>query len=214
MLKFIHLKAGEKMIHESLKKDFSEIADMEGLEQFRNKTFLITGATGLLGSLLIKFFIYLNRTQNLEIKIYGTVRNFDKAKSYFAGYDCDSINFVLLDFLDDKKIETLEIKGDIDYIIHTAAVTTSKQMVKTPVETLLGAIQGTKCMLKLAKEKRVKKIIYVLAIQREKEHVNVYVKAIMQNMEFLQFKYVLHKPLVRAYIMEKIGFLHNLHEVQ
>ena len=29
MLKFIHLKVGEKMIHESLKKDFSEIADME-----------------------------------------------------------------------------------------------------------------------------------------------------------------------------------------
>ena len=44
MLKFIHLKAGEKMIHESLKKDFSEIADMEGMEQFRNKTFLITGS--------------------------------------------------------------------------------------------------------------------------------------------------------------------------
>ena len=43
MLKFIHLKVGEKMIHESLKKDFSEIADMEGMEQFRNKTFLITG---------------------------------------------------------------------------------------------------------------------------------------------------------------------------
>ena len=151
MLKFIHLKVGEKMIHESLKKDFSEIADMEGMEQFRNKTFLITGSTGLIGSLLIKFFIYLNRTQNLGIKIYGTVRNLDKAKSYFAEYDCDSINFVLIDFLDDKKIETFELKGDIDYIIHTAAVTTSQQMVKTPVETLLGAIQGTKCMLKLAK---------------------------------------------------------------
>lgn len=51
MLKFIHLKAGEKMIHESLKKDFSEIADMEGMEQFRDKTFLITGSTGLIGSL-------------------------------------------------------------------------------------------------------------------------------------------------------------------
>ena len=61
----------------------------------------------------------------------------------------------MIDFLDDKKIETFEIKGDIDYIIHTAAVTTSQQMVKTPVETLLGAIQGTKCMLKLAKEKGV-----------------------------------------------------------
>ena len=61
MLKFIHLKVGEKMIHESLKKDFSEIADMEGMEQFRNKTFLITGSTGLIGSLLIKFFIYLDR---------------------------------------------------------------------------------------------------------------------------------------------------------
>ena len=91
--------------------------------------------------------------------------NLDKAKSYFAEYDCDSINFVLIDFLDDKKIETFEIKGDIDYIIHTAAVTTSQQMVKTPVETLLGAIQGTKCMLKLAKEKRVKKIIYLSSME-------------------------------------------------
>lgn len=99
-------------------------------------------------------------------------------------------------------------------------------------------------MLKLAKEKRVKKIIYLSSMEAygiidksEKVKENelgyldldnirscypegkracemIYVKAIMQNMEFLQFKYVLHKPLVRAYIMEKIGFLHNLHEVQ
>ena len=41
-----------------------------------------------------------------------------------------------------------------------------------------------------------------------------YAKAIMQNMESLQFRYVLHKLLVQVYIMKKIGFLHNLHEVQ
>lgn len=164
MLKFIHLKAGEKMIYESLKKDFIEIADMEGVEQFRNKTFFITGVTGLIGSLLVKFFVYLNRTQKLGIKIYGTVRNLDKAQRCFADYDVDNINFVLLDFLDDK-IENLEVKDDIDYIIHTAAVTTSQQMVKTPAETLLGAIQGTKCMLKLAQEKKVKKIIYLSSME-------------------------------------------------
>ncbi|MFR7520731.1 MAG: hypothetical protein ACLUVD_13775 [Mediterraneibacter faecis] len=44
------------MIHESLKKDFSEIADMEGLEQFRNKTFLITGATRLTWKSSYKIF--------------------------------------------------------------------------------------------------------------------------------------------------------------
>ena len=41
MLKFIHLKAGEKMIHESLKKDFSEIADIGFLFWHRLQNFCL-----------------------------------------------------------------------------------------------------------------------------------------------------------------------------
>ena len=39
--------------------------------KFRNKTFMVTGTTGLIGSLIIKTLLYLNKKKHLNTKIIG-----------------------------------------------------------------------------------------------------------------------------------------------
>ena len=55
-------------------------------EQFRGKSILITGATGLIGSLLVKTFLYCNQNHHLGMKVYALVRSIEKANTIFS--DC------------------------------------------------------------------------------------------------------------------------------
>lgn len=57
------------------------------------------------------------------------------------------LSFLHLDFDHPTPVPDIAV----DYIVHTAAVTTSKTMVSKPVETLLGSINGTDTMLRLAR---------------------------------------------------------------
>ena len=60
---------------------------------------------------------------------------------------------------------TDDLKDNINYIIHTAAVTTSKLMVQKPVDTLMTAINGTKAILDMAKEKDLESIVYLSSME-------------------------------------------------
>nr|MCR5545287.1 NAD-dependent epimerase/dehydratase family protein [Lachnospiraceae bacterium] len=53
----------------------------------------------------------------------------------------------------------------VDYIIHGAAITTSKVMVERPVETIFASIDGTKHVLEFAKEKKVKSVVYLSSME-------------------------------------------------
>ena len=52
-------------------------------EQLRGKTFLFTGATGLIGSIMIKCLMELNRQKDLNINVIAVVRDVEKAKKIF-----------------------------------------------------------------------------------------------------------------------------------
>lgn len=48
------------------------------------------------------------------------------------------------------------IAGDVDYIFHTVSITASKMMVQHPVLTIQTSYMGTKNVLDLAVDKRLK----------------------------------------------------------
>ena len=41
-------------------------------DAFANQSILITGATGLIGSYLVDFFVWLNKNHNSNVKIFAT----------------------------------------------------------------------------------------------------------------------------------------------
>lgn len=141
-----------------LQKDLEDIAEYDlPWESLNNSTILITGATGLIGSLLVKTMAKVNQKYNLNLKILAGIRNVGVARDIFYGYDVQIIDWDIRD--------EISIKSNLDYIIHCAAVTKSLDMIKYPVELIQTAIYGTENILKLAKEKNVKSIVYLSSME-------------------------------------------------
>lgn len=130
-------------------------------ESLRGKTFLVTGATGLIGSVLIKCLIALNRKDGLGLKIIAIVRDLDKAKSVFS----DEFSEIEFERLDLSEINVKTIVSNVDYIVHLASPTASKYFVEHPVETLRTAIEGTTTVLEYAKTKEVKGMVYASSLE-------------------------------------------------
>lgn len=150
-------------IEEVLSEDFKSIANSRFLdiEKFRDKSILITGATGLIGSLLTKLFLFLNETENFDVKIFAVVRNTDKAKNLYRDFDLNNLNFIVCDLSKDS----ISVAEKIDFIIHTAAVTNSKYMISNPIETIKTSIEGTENVLKLATKKKVDAMVYLSSME-------------------------------------------------
>ena len=136
-----------------LERDIQEIRQEQQIDwnALYGKTVLITGATGLIGSLCVKTLLTVPGVQ-----VIALVRNSEKAKTMFG----DTIQYIVGDIREEVSYE-----GPIDYIIHCAAVTTSKMMVDTPVETFEIAMEGTRSMLHLAQKKNVKSIVYLSSME-------------------------------------------------
>ena len=125
--------------------------DFINWEQFRDKTVLITGATGLIGTNLVNALAYNNKQKALNIRLTLPVRNVDAAKEIFDWVDADIIPYELG--------TALPIEERVDYIVHLASPTSSQYFTERPVDTMLLNIEGYRALLEWAVKHPVKKFI-------------------------------------------------------
>ena len=144
---------------EILEEDFSSLKTSFDFSLLKNSSVFVTGATGLLGSQILLFLDYLNRTENYSMTLIGLIRNEDKAKKVF-GNSYQNITFIIGNVL-----KLPEIPQHIDYIIHGASVTSSLDFVSKPVETIDIAINGTMNILRFAEAKNVKSMVYLSSME-------------------------------------------------
>ena len=142
-----------------LQEDLEYLAETQDFSAFFNSSVLITGATGLIGSQLVKLFLCLNRNKNANIRIIAFIRDEKKAQQIFNAL-YEKIYFIIGDI---KTIQ--QIDDSIDYIIHGASETSSKIFVDKPVETIDTAYIGTRNMLELAVTKKVKGFVYLSSME-------------------------------------------------
>lgn len=116
---------------------------------------LITGATGLVGSILAKCILALDK----NITITLPVRNRIKA-NYIFGED-RNINIIECDLL----AYCDNINEYFDYIIHCASPTSGEYISKNPVETFELAIETTRSLLNYAKNTKIKGMVYISSIE-------------------------------------------------
>lgn len=129
-------------------------------ESYRNKSILITGATGLIGSTLVNTFMVANEQLELNCKLYLIVRNINKAVKLFG----DTVENVCTIFTSSVE-EFTSCTDKIDYIIHTASCTSSKAFVERPVETFLTNIIGTKNLLEIASSQDIESMVYLSTME-------------------------------------------------
>lgn len=150
------------MNNQVLKEDVQLFAEQFELrERLRGKTFLITGATGLIGSVMVKCLLALNQKYDLGIKILAIVRDVEKAKNVFAE-EFRAIDFIQLPL---SGISSNSISEPVDYIIHLASPTSGRYMEEHPVETFDLAYQSTLCLLNLSKQTNVAGMVYVSSLE-------------------------------------------------
>lgn len=127
---------------------------------FKKSTILVTGATGLIGEQIVKSILLANEEKNTSIKILALARNKKKIIDKFKNYKTNNLEYIIQDIT--KPIRT---RKKIDYIIHTANGTSSREFIEKPVETIDSIIEGTKNVLNFAKEKRTKSIVYLSSME-------------------------------------------------
>ena len=138
--------------------DLNNIIESTNLDwnKFNNKKIFITGATGLIGSILVKAMLLKNEIDKYNIKLVLLVRNIKKAKEMFGDTNIEYV---------ESNVETCPSIDNIDYIIHAASPTKSKFLSENPVETIDTAVLGTKRILEIAKENNVSSMVYLSSME-------------------------------------------------
>lgn len=147
-----------------LEEDIKNIINDFDMSVFDGKTILVTGATGLIGKLCVKSL--LNSGYNTQV--IALVRDEEKAKNIFG--ESKRLTYLVQDI--NQRINTTR---RVDYIIHAASTTSSKDFVEKPVETIYTAINGSRNVLEFAKNKRLEGMVYLSSLEiygvNEKENI-------------------------------------------
>lgn len=145
-------------------EDIKNIINYFDMSVFDGKTILVTGATGLIGKLCVKSL--LNSGYNTQV--IALVRDEEKAKNIFG--ESKRLTYLVQDI--NQRINTTR---RVDYIIHAASTTSSKDFVEKPVETIYTAINGSRNVLEFAKNKRLEGMVYLSSLEiygvNEKENI-------------------------------------------
>ena len=140
-----------------LEEDIANICNMDYIpwEKLRGCRVLVTGATGLIGGLVARTLVAANRKYGLNLQAIAGVRNLDRASAL-----PDEVVRVVGDVTTPIKVE-----GSVDFIVHAASETSSRNFVERPVETIRTAIDGTVNILELAREKSTRSLLYVSSME-------------------------------------------------
>lgn len=138
--------------------DIQYVADLPlPWEKLHNKTILISGATGMLGTFLVDVLM----KKNLNIKVLALGRDEKRARERFSEY-WDYADFV---FLSHDINQPLCLKEQVDYVIHAASNTHPVAYAEDPIGTIMTNIIGTNHMIEYAQANGCKRFLFLSSVE-------------------------------------------------
>ena len=129
------------------REDIKNVAELPyHWDELSNKTILISGGTGFIGSFLCNVIRYRNAVYHQNIKVISIAFN--------QFEDDDTVTYLKRDIC-----APVEIEGNVDYILHMASNTHPEQYKVDPVGTITGNVFGAYNLLTLAREKHTKRFV-------------------------------------------------------
>ena len=117
-------------------------------EKLRNKSIMISGATGLIGSFLIDVLMEKNSSEDLGCVVYALGRNEQKARMRFSKYS-DNQQLVFIPYDVNKPFIRDDLET-VDYVLHLASNTHPMQYSTDPIGTITTNIIGLQNMLEFS----------------------------------------------------------------
>ena len=141
-------------------EDLRLIASFEAIPwtDLGGSSLLISGATGMIGSLLADTILYKNEKEGLDCKVIALGRNTEKARKRFeAAWMSGLFQFVECDV---NRAETIPADIKADYVLHLASNTHPLAYATDPIGTITANIIGTQNMLDLTVNCGAKRFLF------------------------------------------------------
>lgn len=149
---------------ELYKQDIMAVMELIQLDKLTGSKLLITGATGMIASVIIDILMYYNNTiidSSKGIQIIAVSRNEAKARERFAAY-WDSGFFT---YLSRDISQPLPELGDVDYILHAASNTHPRAYATDPIGTITANVTGTYELLSYAAEHHCRRFLCFSSVE-------------------------------------------------
>ncbi|MBP1043662.1 NAD-dependent epimerase/dehydratase family protein [Vagococcus sp. BWB3-3] len=130
-------------------------------DTLKNSSFLIVGASGMIGSFLIDTLMTLNKKEGANIRIGAMGRSISKLKQRFLAYQEDEL-FTMLEGDITKGVPTSE---RFDYVFHAASNTHPEAYATDPIGTVMTNILGTQQVLDYAVKHQVTRTIFLSTVE-------------------------------------------------
>lgn len=142
------------IVAEDMRKIYEGVA---GTAKLEHSVFYVTGATGMIGSYITAFLIWLNEEKGLDLEIYILARSARKVRGLFGEYGGRDYFHILENDINDRVPDNIRP----DFVFHGASPASPQYYGSNPVETMLPNLIGTYRILERLREVDAKGMVYL-----------------------------------------------------
>ena len=141
---------------ETYLEDLTYVATLPIFDKLKNKSVMITGACGLIGSFLVDAIMIHNKLYNDNI----TVIAYDFKEEFISNRFPKYLNDANFKYVCQDVNLPLSYDDEVDYIMHLASNAHPALFKTDPVGTIKANIIGLLNLLEFAKDKKVTRVLY------------------------------------------------------